>query len=168
MKVNGGNTYENKESVGCDTRIYDDFFDDTGNCLAAEELSEEVVIEDEAVSDLEEPETDIEEIQDESDDTEAEVDAFSDEETTEKQLENNEALESASLFSDTEEDTIAVGISGKIVANGTDPWNKDVTWTLYDDGELVFDGSGTMEDYTESKLPAWYQYREKSNQCGSE
>ena len=132
-----------------------------GTAWAAEELSEEVVIEDEAVSDLEEPETDIEEIQDESDDTEAEVDAFSDEETTEKQLENNEALESASLFSDTEEDTIAVGISGKIVANGTDPWNKDVTWTLYDDGELVFDGSGTMEDYTESKLPAWYQYREK-------
>ena len=130
-----------------------------GTAWAAEELSEEVVIEDEAVSDLEEPETDIEEIQDESDDTEAEVDAFSDEETTEKQLENNEALESASLFSDTEEDTIAVGISGKIVANGTDPWNKDVTWTLYDDGELVFDGSGTMEDYTESKLPAWYQYR---------
>ena len=129
-----------------------------GTAWAAEELSEEVVIEDEAVSDLEEPETDIEEIQDESDDTEAEVDAFSDEETTEKQLENNEALESASLFSDTEEDTIAVGISGKIVANGTDPWNKDVTWTLYDDGELVFDGSGTMEDYTESKLPAWYQY----------
>ena len=117
-----------------------------GTVWAAEELSEEVVIEDEAVSDLEEPETDIEEIQDESDDTEAEVDAFSDEETTEKQLENNEALESASLFSDTEEDTIAVGISGKIVANGTDPWNKDVTWTLYDDGELVFDGSGTMED----------------------
>ena len=111
-----------------------------GTAWAAEELSEEVVIEDEAVSDLEEPETDIEEIQDESDDTEAEVDAFSDEETTEKQLENNEALESASLFSDTEEDTIAVGISGKIVANGTDPWNKDVTWTLYDDGELVFDG----------------------------
>lgn len=108
-----------------------------GTAWAAEELSEEVVIEDEAVSDLEEPETDIEEIQDESDDTEAEVDAFSDEETTEKQLENNEALESASLFSDTEEDTIAVGISGKIVANGTDPWNKDVTWTLYDDGELV-------------------------------
>ena len=132
-----------------------------GTAWAAEELSEEVVIEDEAVSDLEEPETDIEEIQDESNDTEAEVDAFSDEETTEKQLENNEALESASLFSDTEEDTIAVGISGKIVANGTDPWNKDVTWTLYDDGELVFDGSGTMEDYTESKLPAWYQYREK-------
>lgn len=132
-----------------------------GTAWAAEELSEEVVIEDEAVSDLEEPETDIEEIQDESDDTEAEVDAFSDEETTEKQLENNEALESASLFSDTEEDTIAVGISGKIVANGTDPWNKDVTWTLYDDGELVFDGSGTMEDYTESKLSAWYQYREK-------
>ena len=122
-----------------------------GTAWAAEELSEEVVIEDEAVSDLEEPETDIEEIQDESDDTEAEVDAFSDEETTEKQLENNEALESASLFSDTEEDTIAVGISGKIVANGTDPWNKDVTWTLYDDGELVFDGSGTMEAYTESK-----------------
>lgn len=108
-----------------------------GTAWAAEELSEEVVIEDEAVSDLEEPETDIEEVQDESDDTEAEVDAFSDEETTEKQLENNEALESASLFSDTEEDTIAVGISGKIVANGTDPWNKDVTWTLYDDGELV-------------------------------
>ena len=132
-----------------------------GTAWAAEELSEEVVIEDEAVSDLEEPETDIEEIQDESDDTDAEVDDFSDEETTEKQLENNEALESASLFSDTEEDTIAVGISGKIVANGTDPWNKDVTWTLYDDGELVFDGSGTMEDYTESKLPAWYQYREK-------
>ena len=79
-----------------------------GTAWAAEELSEEVVIEDEAVSDLEEPETDIEEIQDESDDTEAEVDAFSDEETTEKQLENNEALESASLFSDTEEDTIAV------------------------------------------------------------
>ena len=79
-----------------------------GTAWAAEELSEEVVIEDEAVSDLEEPETDIEEIQDESDDTEAEVDAFSDEETTEKQLENNEALESASLFSDTEEDTIAM------------------------------------------------------------
>lgn len=35
----------------------------------------------------------------------------------------------------------------------------DLTWTLYDDGTLVIDGTGEMRDYTSSSMP-WYSYRD--------
>lgn len=35
---------------------------------------------------------------------------------------------------------------------------NDLTWTLYDDGELVIDGSGAMEDYSTSVSAPWDVY----------
>lgn len=45
--------------------------------------------------------------------------------------------------------------SGNCGANG-----DNVTWTLYDDGELVISGSGTMKEYgyDSTSRPLWYSY----------
>lgn len=37
--------------------------------------------------------------------------------------------------------------------------NQSITWTLYDNGELVIDGTGDMADYVDYRLPPWYTYR---------
>ena len=42
-----------------------------------------------------------------------------------------------------------------VTASGT--CGDDVTWTLYDDGKLVIDGTGPMDDYSSSKLRPWQQ-----------
>lgn len=48
-----------------------------------------------------------------------------------------------------------------IVDSGT--CGEKSTWILYDDGELVIDGTGEMEDYREQypqKYAPWYKYQE--------
>ncbi len=44
-----------------------------------------------------------------------------------------------------------------IIASGT--CGDNLTWTLYDDGELVIDGTGAMADWNSSSSVPWYSYR---------
>ncbi len=46
-----------------------------------------------------------------------------------------------------------------VTASGT--CGDNLTWTLYDDGELVIDGTGVMNDHAYDNLPPYYEYREK-------
>ena len=134
-----------------------------GTAWAAEELSEEVVIEDEAVSDLEEPETDIEEIQDESDDTDAEVDDFSDEETSDF-ADESLTEEDTQQLSDIGEEIATFSDGGvkpqaAVIAKGEEE-KTSIIWTVYSDGKLEINGYGEMADYTEDNLPEWNKYRD--------
>ena len=120
-----------------------------GTAWAAEELSEEVVIEDEAVSDLEEPETDIEEIQDESDDTDAEVDDFSDEETSDF-ADESLTEEDTQQLSDIGEEIATFSDGGvkpqaAVIAKGEEE-KTSIIWTVYSDGKLENNGYGEMAD----------------------
>ncbi|MBO4677591.1 MAG: leucine-rich repeat domain-containing protein, partial [Oscillospiraceae bacterium] len=46
-----------------------------------------------------------------------------------------------------------------IIDSGT--CGDNLAWTLYSDGYLHFQGSGSMQDYSESSPAPWYQYREQ-------
>jgi len=47
--------------------------------------------------------------------------------------------------------------AAEAVSSGT--CGDDVTWTFYDDGKLVIDGTGPMKDYASSNLTPWGQWR---------
>lgn len=56
-------------------------------------------------------------------------------------------------FADSERETVDSGFCG---ANG-----ENLSWVLYDDGELVISGEGRMASYTigsSTALPGWYEY----------
>ena len=53
------------------------------------------------------------------------------------------------------DDDRTVTASGNCGADG-----DNVTWTLYEDGELVISGNGAMEDYTsDTNQPPWHEYK---------
>ena len=51
-------------------------------------------------------------------------------------------------------DAVDAGNTGKFGANGS-----ELTWTLTDDGTMVIEGKGAMEDWGASEAP-WVDYRE--------
>lgn len=55
--------------------------------------------------------------------------------------------------------TVASAVSETIIASGNCGANGDnVTWTLYDNGEIVISGQGNMANYSSETTP-WYSYR---------
>ncbi len=61
----------------------------------------------------------------------------------------NEPLTSATIyFTEPDEPTIASGTCG-----------DNLTWTLYESGQLSISGTGAMDDYTNSSSP-WYSYKD--------
>lgn len=98
-------------------------------------------------------------------DSEQEASEVEFQEEEENQQENidataNENQDIVDEFSDGIKNIIGVGEKDKaIIANGDA--NQNITWTLYDDGELVITGSGDMPEYTEQQLAPWNKYKKQ-------
>lgn len=80
-------------------------------------------------------------------------------ESSEEQVADSDTCDDvADLFSDGEENAVqANDDSGNIIERGQ--VNDTVTWTLYNNGELIIDGTGDMANYDSDRLPPWNTYR---------
>lgn len=70
------------------------------------------------------------------------------------QTQANHTSEQSQIITTTKESTANLS---NIVGSGI--CGENVTWTLYNDGELVISGSGWMNDYGNGSDKPWYDYR---------
>ena len=98
------------------------------------------------------------EVEEDDSDQVAEVE-FQNEELDEQQPEDQEISDDdVALFSDGEKTAVSVGDdSREITARGQ--VDESISWTLYNDGELIIAGNGAIPLYTEDDLAQWSKYR---------
>lgn len=122
----------------------------TSGTVTADDLDADVAVEE--FSDDEESAVVAEETEVEENDSDQAIDVeFQDEDIEAQQLEDDDIA----LFSDGEDSAVSPGDDSQgITASGQ--VNESISWTLYDNGELVIDGIGDMPDYEFYTDTPWY------------